>query len=132
VYAFTGEVMEDLAYHLHTDPLIELPLTKRVNGTETQVILNSDTRQGDWLDFNINVKPYSMARSDPNMSVRRKMEFATNVIPAAAQAMMLLGPGFNVGAFLSRIAQEVGIDDVDEFINDQAMMQYIRPVPRRR
>jgi hypothetical protein len=125
VYAFTAEVMEDLAYHLHTDPLIELPLTKRVNGTETQVILNADTRQGDWLDFNIHVKPYSMARSDPNLSVRRKMEFATNVIPAAAQAMMLLGPGFNVGAFLSRIAQEVGIDDVDEFINDQAMMQYI-------
>jgi hypothetical protein len=125
VYAFTGEVMEDLAYHLHTDPLIELPLTKRVNGTETQIILNSDTRQGDWLDFNIKVKPYSLARTDPNMAVRRKLEFATTVIPAAAQAMMMLGPGFNVGAFLSRIAQEVGIDDVDEFINDQAMQQYI-------
>jgi hypothetical protein len=40
------------------------------------------------------IEPFSMARPDPNTAVRRKIEFASSVIPAAAQAAMLLGPGF--------------------------------------
>lgn len=125
VYQFTSDITKNIGFYLHTDPLIELPLAKRVNGSETQVYLTPEARVGDWYDFNIEVKPYSMARMDPNTSVRRKLEFATNVIPAAAQAMALMGPGFLVGPFLKRMAQEVGIDDADEFINDAAFQQWV-------
>lgn len=131
VYQFTQEVIEDLVCHIHTDPLIELPLARRVTTIDpmtgmptqgdVQESYSPDSRKGDWLDYNVKVKPYSMARPDPNMSVRRKLEFATNVIPAAAQAAMTLGPGFMVGPFLKRIANEVGIDDADEFLNDPAI-----------
>jgi hypothetical protein len=53
---------------------------------EQQIVYTPEMRQGEWADFNIKVEPYSMARPDPNMAVRRRLEFATNVIPAAAQA----------------------------------------------
>lgn len=117
VYKFTASVGESLFFYLHNDPLIELPLARRVNGQDTQVVYSPEAREGDWTDFHISVEPYSMARQDPNAAVRRKLEFATNVIPAAAQAAQILGPGFNIGAFLSRMAKEVGIDDADEFMN---------------
>jgi hypothetical protein len=117
VYQFTGEVGGDLAFYLHTDPLIELPLARRVNGQDEQVVLSPDVRQGDWLDFHVHVEPFSMARQDPNTAVRRKLEFATNVIPAAAQAAQMLGPGFKIGEFLLRIAKDVGIEDADQFMN---------------
>jgi hypothetical protein len=135
VYTFTKGISRDLAYHLHTDPLINLPLTKRqptvdpVTGMgqmeEVQVHFSPDVRAGTWLDYNIDIKPYSMARPDPNTQVRRRLEFATNVIPAGAQAVALLGPGFNIGAFLRRMAEEVGLDDADEFINDPAFQQWM-------
>ena len=125
VYGFAQEVSADLTFYLHTDPTINLPLVKSQGGQETQVHFIGGDQQGEWLDYNIRVKPYSMARPDPNQDIRRKMEFATNVIPAAAQAVSLLGPGFKIGAFLKRIAEQIGIEDADEFINDQEFIAYI-------
>lgn len=125
VYSFTAEVSEDLIFHIHTDPLIELPLVQRVNGAEQQVVYSPEMRQGDWISFNTKVQPYSMARPDPNVAVKRKMDFATNVVPAAAQAAALLGPGFNIGAFLTRMASDVGLEDADEWLNTPQMQQWI-------
>lgn len=116
VYHFTAEIVRDLAYFLHTDPLIELPLTKRVNGQQTQVMYTPEMREGDFFDYTFTIEPYSMARPDPNTALRRKLEFATNVIPAAAQAAQMLGPGFNAGAFLKDIAREVQLDTADEWL----------------
>jgi hypothetical protein len=125
VYDFTSSIFRSVAFYLHTDPLIELPLIRRVNGVEEQGIYNEDMRRGEWLDYNIEIEPFSMARPDPNLSLRRKLEFATNVIPAAAQAAQMLGPGFNVGAYLARIAREVGIEDADEWLNVPEMRVWV-------
>jgi hypothetical protein len=125
VYAFTEEVEHDLGFFLHTDPLIELPLIKRVMGVKTQVVYTPEMRQGDFFDFTFKVEPFSMARPDPNMAVRRKIEFATSVIPAAAQAAMLLGPGFRVGPFLKDIAKDVQMDGLEEWLDDPSIQQWI-------
>lgn len=126
VYGFAGEVLSDIAFYLHTDPLIDLPLVRRVNGTETQEFYTPDARQGEWFDYHITIQPLSMARPDPNTAVARKIQFATNVIPAAAQAAGMLGPGFKIGPFLTTIAREVGIDDADEWLNTPEIAQWIQ------
>jgi hypothetical protein len=124
VYQFAAHITRDLAFFLHTDPLIELPLIRRREGVEEQVVYTPEMREGDWFDFNLDIEPYSMSRPDPNKEVRRKIEFATNVVPAAAQAMALLGPGFDVGAYLKRMAHEVGINDADEWLNTPEMQEW--------
>jgi hypothetical protein len=125
VYSFTADISRDLVFFLHTDPLIEVPLIQRQNGVEQQVVYTPEMRQGNWVDYNLRIQPFSMSRPDPNTAVRRKIEFATNAIPAAAQAAALLGPGFNVGAFLTRLANEVGIEDADEWLNTPQMQAWI-------
>lgn len=125
VYKFAAEVATDVAFYLHTDPLIEMPLVRRVNGVEQQGFYTPEMRQGDWFDYNISIVPFSMERADPNTAVRRRLEFATNVVPAAANAAILLGPGFNAAAFLTRIARDVGIDDADQWLNLPEMQQWI-------
>jgi hypothetical protein len=125
VYNFTAGIVRDLAFYLHTDPLIELPLVRRKDGVETQVVYTPEMRRGEWMDYNLDVEPFSMGRPDPNMAVRRRMEFATNVIPAAAQAMMLMGPGFNIGAFLKRMALDVGIEDADEWLSTPEVQAWV-------
>lgn len=125
VYDFTQGVFRDLAFYLHTDPLIELPLVRRAGGVETQVIYSPEQRQGTFFDYTFSIEPHSMARPDPNMAVRRKLEFATNVIPAAANAAMLMGPGFKIGPFLRSLAREVQLEDADEWLDDPAIQQWI-------
>jgi hypothetical protein len=125
VYNFTEEVARDLAFYLHTDPLIELPLIKRTLGVQTQVVYTPEMRAGDFFDYTFTIEPFSMARPDPNMAVRRKIEFASSVIPAAAQAAMLLGPGFRVGPFLKDIAKDVQIEGIEEWLDDPSIQQWI-------
>jgi hypothetical protein len=125
VYNFTAEVMDDVKFMLHTDPMIELPIARRQFGQEQQAYFTPDVRQGEWADFNLTTKPYSMARSDPDKMQRRRLDFATLVIPAAAQAMQLLGPGFKVGVFLRNMARDLQMEDVDEWIDDAAFQQWM-------
>lgn len=135
VYQFAAEITRDLAFFLHTDPLINLPLIQRkrvvdpITGQpdlkEVQVNYTPEMRRGDFFDFTFDVQPYSMARPDPNTAVRRKIDFASRVIPAAAQAAMLLGPGFKIGPFLKRMALEVNIEDADEWLDDPSFQDWI-------
>lgn len=117
VYDFVADAMKQLFFFLHTDPLIELPLVKRVSGQDEQVAYTPEMREGDWLDYNIKVRPYSMARQDPNVKVRRVIEFCGSVIPAIAQAYQMLGPAFNIEATIVMIGREMGIEDLGEIIN---------------
>jgi hypothetical protein len=125
VYDFTADVSRDLAFYLHTDPLIELPMIRRKDGQEQQVVFTPEMRRGDFFDFTFEIEPFSMARPDPNTTVRRKMEFVTNAIPAAAQAAMMFGPGFRVGAFLKSLARDVQMEDLDEWLDDVAVQQWL-------
>ena len=121
VYQFTAEAMKQLFYFLHTDPLIELPLTRRVKGLDQQAFYTPEMRRGEWIDYNIKVRPYSMARQDPNTKIRRLMEFSSNVIPALVQAFQMLGPVFNIEAAINLIGREMGIEELDEIINSPAL-----------
>ncbi len=123
VYSFTGGVMKDMMFFLHTDPLIEMPLVKRVQGVDTQVKYTPEMREGDWMDYHLKVVPFSMARQDPNVKVRRLMEFAANVIPAFAGAHQMLGPAFNLETAIAIVGREMGIDELDEIINSQVIQQ---------
>ena len=132
VHDFVGETAEDLTFFLHTDPLINLPLTRRVKGIEEQVIYTPEMRRGQFLDFTISTVPFSMVRQEPNIRVRRLLEFATAAVPAAAQAAQLLGPSFNLDKYLQNVAREVGLEDVDEWIDFEELRVCLCPSFSRR
>lgn len=122
VYDKTADVQRDIAWHLHTDPFIELPLTKRkTGGEEVQLFLTPEQRMGDFLDFTFKIMARSMTKMDPMVRSKRIIEFATNIIPGAAQTAMVLmqiGQQFNIQRYLSQIAFEMGIEDVVEDLFD--------------
>jgi hypothetical protein len=125
-YQFTAEVTHDLAFMLHTDPLIDMMLVKRVGGVDQQARYTPEMREGDFLDYTYSIIPYSMARTDPEKKVRRIMEFISTGIPAIAQAYQLLGPMLNIENIINLVAREVGIDEADEIINSQVLQQMIQ------
>lgn len=117
VFDFTGKIADDLKTFLHTDPLIDLPLVRRTKGVDEQVFYTPEMRKGEFLQYATKVVPHSMPRQDPNLKIRRMLEFGTTVIPAAAQAAQMFGPAFKVDKYISRIAKEIGLDEVDEFLD---------------
>ena len=128
VYDQTAEVQRRIAWHLHTDPFIELPLTKRkTGGKEVQEFLTPEQRMGDFLDYAFKIVARSMTKMDPMVRSKRIVEFCTNIIPgaaAAALAMMQMGQQFNLNRYLTQIAFELGISDVvEDLFNDPEWQQ---------
>jgi hypothetical protein len=140
VYAATAEVERKLAWYLHTDPLIALPLIKRVpipaqtamtaygpmlmqpaQITEQQVILSPDVRTGEFLDFHFSIEAKSMSRLDPAMRLQKALMFASKVLPAAAAAAQVctqMGVPFSFSKFAIRMGKELDLDWLDEVFYD--------------
>ena len=129
LYDATGEVQRRLAWYLHTDPFIELPLSKRMSGgEEVELVLTPEQRQGDFLDYTFKIVARSMTPLDPMIRSKRIMEFCTNIIPGAAQTamvMMQIGQQFNIEKYLSQMAFELGIQDLveDIFVDPEWQMK---------
>ena len=125
VYDFTAEIFKKIVFYLHTDPLIELPLIRRTKGVDEQVYYTPEMREGDWLDYNISIVPFSMARADPNVQTRRLLEFFGTVIPALASSAQMLGPAFNLEQAISVMGRQMAIENLDEIINSEIVNQQI-------
>lgn len=126
VYSFTEEIFRDIGWFIHHDPLIEIPLAKREGNSIRSINYSADDRQGDWYDYTIQVRPYSLERLDPRTQSRRMIEFATTVIPAAAQAAQMLGPAFRVDAYLRDIADALNVEGAEHWIDNEEFQDYIR------
>ena len=115
LYDRAAEVSKRLAWFLHTDPLIDLPITKRkIGGEEIQLELTPEQRCGDFLDFAFEIKQRSMSQLPPDVRAKRIFEFGVNLLPNAVNAAMLMmqmGRQFNLEKYLTMMAREAGIEE---------------------
>ena len=123
-----AEVNRKMAWYLHTDPLIEMPLAHRKPGGENiQLSLTPEQRRGDFLDFTFTTKRRSLVRLDPAIRSRRIIEFGTKVVPSiimSAMTAMQMGLPFNVQRALTDLAEEQGIlEEVYDWLYDPEFMQ---------
>ena len=127
-YDQTSEVQRRIAWYLHTDPFIELPLTKRkTGGDEVQLFLTPEQRMGDFLDFTFKIVARSMTKMDPMVKSKAIIEFYTNILPGLFQVAMVAmqtGQQFNVQKAATQVAFELGIQDTaEEIFNDPEWQQ---------
>ncbi len=119
LYDGTAGINKGLAWYLHTDPLINLPLTRReTGGKQVQLYLTPEQRNGDFFKFVFKIVSRSMSRLDPTVRSKRIMEFAVNMVPAlinAAMVAMNMGVPFNVQQAITDIAYEL---DLTEYVQD--------------
>lgn len=133
------------AWYFHTDPLIEIPLIKRqqmpaefqqgILGPEmtksprieqVQIFLTPEARRGDFIDFTFAIEPESMGRKDSETRFREAIDFAVKILPAAlqaAQSAAMLGIPFSPKIFVIKMAQERGIDWMDQVFADPEFQQ---------
>jgi len=138
IYEAGAELNKKMAWYLHTDPLIDLPLTKRrAGGGQVQLRLTPEQRSGDFLNFAFNIKARSMSRLDPTIKSKRIIEFATNLIPGimtSGQIGTQIGVPINVQRILTDLAEELDITETakdwfedPEFMNRIKLMMAMGP-----
>jgi len=80
---FIGGVMADLAWYLFTDPFLEVPAVKEdkeLNIRFERLITNSDM-EGDFLDYNFSISPYSQRKPSPKEKERIIMGYLQQIGP---------------------------------------------------
>jgi len=131
LYDATAGINRSLAWYLHTDPFINIPLTKRKTGGEQQqLFLTPDQRSGDFLKFAFRIVSRSMSKLDPTIRSKRIQDFATNILPGvmnAAMVAMQMGQPCNPTRILTDIATELGIiEDVMDWFDDPGFQQKLK------
>jgi hypothetical protein len=116
VVDFTRGVLRDLAWYLWTDPFIELPLNKRIPGTniELPVAFTPETRAGDFFDYSFNVDPYSMQYLSPGQRLQHMMQYMTTVALPMAPLALQQGQMLDMRSITSLFARYTNMDELEE------------------
>jgi hypothetical protein len=136
VYKMAAEEGRKRAWYIHTDPMLDQALVRRVERQPTvimtaqgpmvtdpggmqdvQVFLTPEARRGDFIDYHFEVQPESMGRKDSQTRFMESMDFAVKILPAATQAaqtMLMMGIPFDVKMFIMNMARDRGIEWMDE------------------
>jgi hypothetical protein len=114
VYDFVTSIIKKLAWFVWTDPLIQIPVIKRIPGAgELEVIFDKYAREGDFYDFNFKVQPYSMQRFNPTVQSQKLMQFLTGwALPVAGMAAQQ-GVQINIDSASRKIANYLQLDIED-------------------
>ena len=122
---FAANVMRDLSWYLWQDPLIELPMTRRVNAggisLEIPVTWTPEQREGDFLDYNVKIEPYSMKHVTPQERLSTVMNTVQTVLLPMAPMLEQQGIVLNIDALLKMIAEYSNVSEIADII------QYMDP-----
>lgn len=115
VYDFTQSIFKKLAWYIWNDPMIQVPVVKRIEGAGSiEVIYDKYAQEGDYGDFNFRIRPYSMQRFNPSLQGQKLLQFLSAwVMPVAGMAQQQ-GVQLNIDAATKKIAEylQLDIDDI--------------------
>lgn len=111
-------VIRDLAVYLWNDPLIDLPLTYRTEGTTIDIPMrfSAENREGDFVDYNIDLSPYSMQTQSPGEQLATITQVFQQFLVPFAQALPSLGLQINFPGLLRVISQLTNLRFLDEIV----------------
>lgn len=121
--SFSNRLVRDIGWYLWTDPMIDLPLARRVEGLTIPLRFSPEERKGEFFDYNITVIPYSLQEDSPAQRVEKMMKIWNGVVLPSAQMMMQQGVMPDVGAFLQALGEEMNMKNIGEFIKFKEVSQ---------
>ena len=119
VMDFSEGIIHDLAWYLFTDPLIEVPITMRLEGFEDIWIPSSFTpedREGDFLSYNFRIAPHSMRHQSPEERFAALSDIWVNHILPAAPLMQMQGMAPNIDEFLRVVSKYKDLPEIKDLI----------------
>lgn len=126
---FTQNVIRELGWYLWTDPAIELPLVKRIPGVPEPIFdtWQPDVRDGDFIDYNFSIHPYSMQLRSPTTLYQAIMRLVNEAVLPLAPMMQAQGQAVDSMALLHKLSKLIDVD-LDEIVVNTGMTPEEQPV----
>lgn len=113
----TQRVIEDLAFYLSNDPLIQLPLVKRVKGTDLEVPFTyTNDGEDDFSQYNFKIEPYSMQYWSPGERLQTITQFWTTFVAPNTQMLQQAGIMPNWPKLLQTVAHLTNMDELEDIL----------------
>lgn len=94
VVRWTGEIIGAIAWYLYTDPVLEIPIEKKIPGTRIPPIESSWTpekRKADFFLYNVDIQPYSLQRNSPQQKMLVLQQYLAQVLIPMQQQILEQG-----------------------------------------
>lgn len=123
VVDFTKAIIEDHAYYLWNDPLINMPLTKRSKGVDVEIptYFSAATKSGDFTDYDVDIEPYSMQHTSPGIKLSALKAFIGEVIMPLQPMLEAQGKTIDIDAIARKYGKYADFDDIHEIITTMGM-----------
>lgn len=119
------QIYEHLAWYLCYDPLISIPVTRRVAGTKIEYPshFTPSEMDGDYLDYNFDVQPYSLGDQTPQARLGDLQFLFQNFLLPLQQQMQASGLAINIPGLLKLAARLKGTPDLTDLVMFSSMDQ---------
>lgn len=113
----TRLLMRDLSWFMYTDPLIELPLTKRIPGVSVDipVTLKASDLTADFIEYNFDIDPYSLQGQTPASKLALLSETMQEAM-MLQQQLAIAGKTIDVDAYFRLKARYTNASDLEDLI----------------
>ncbi len=123
--AFDRGIFRSLAWYEWTDPVRKRVVRKPVPGTD--IVLerewSEETREGDFLDYNLDVDPYSMEDDTPAIRLQKIGQALERFVFPLLPIMAAQGAQIDVRKLVELVARFGNVDEVRELV------QFGEPIP---
>lgn len=108
----TRGVVKSLAWYLVNDPAIEIPIVKRVPGTDISIhdVFTPALMEGDAFDYSYDLQPFSMQEKTPQLVMQTMATVWERFILPAVPLMEAQGLAPDLQAFLRKVGELSNID----------------------
>lgn len=115
VHQFTKSIVEKFAWFMWTDPLIDIPVIKRVGEIEVETSFSNEEKEGDFLDYTFDIEPYSMSRMSPEMKYQRLIQLISAVVLPTAQIAASQGSTLNATELIREAARYLDVRNLEKW-----------------
>lgn len=120
VTTFTTNVLRDIMWYLWYDPNPkQRPVIKTAPGFESIAIsvpFNPEDREGDYLDYNVKMEPYSMQHQTPESKMQGIRTILLEIVQPLLPMMQQQGVTLNVEKLFRSIAKLSNISELNDII----------------
>jgi hypothetical protein len=112
------KVMESIADYLWNDPVTVPKVIKKIPGTDFSIPVefSQDIREGDMLDYMIEIAPYSMQSRTPTERLSTISQMMTNFVIPLAPQLKERGIGVDMEAFMKIMAQYSNLPELEQIL----------------
>jgi hypothetical protein len=120
VVEFTQDVLKDLMFYLWYDPSPEqTPVVKKVKGFESisvTVPFNPEDREGDYLQYNIKIEPFSMQHQSPESKMQGIRTLFSEIIIPSMPMIQSQGGSVDMQTMMGVISKLTNIPELKDII----------------